>query len=237
MEKRRSSHRRRSLLAVLLTVPLLTAAAPRHGPTIHVACGDEHAIWVVPTSGTQYGSWTHNYVRNRSIAGCTGADNTWSTAHFRSPSDFTDQVEVGWAENYNGLGQKYWEIFYEGQNGGVNCGAYSYFISSGRWDDFRVFQHASGSTTFDTQVNYGSGWVSIGSCAEGFTSGQAAAETGERNASGATDHHTALQYMTSSRSWASWPGNTVGNGSIPNYHYCHMTATEYEILGSGSSCP
>ncbi|MGZ4153204.1 MAG: hypothetical protein ACXVQ0_01850 [Actinomycetota bacterium] len=190
-----------------------------------------------------YGSVNTITVKDHDIAGCS-SPNFFATAQLRNTAG-DKAVEVGYTDTVNGLGQEIWEIFTEGfvNYNSTVCGpTYWYLINPGRDDKFRV-SNVSGTNQFNFSVDYGSGWVSVGSCTQTYSHGWAWGETGRRGgtATGASDDHKNVQFKNSSGTWNSWPNNfetSCGNPCISNWHYDWCSQTRWQIFkdGSGNTC-
>lgn len=209
-------------------------------------CATEETRFVIQNAAGEYAYGSTNVinVKDHDIAGCGGGFNFFATSHLRN-STGDKWVEVGYTDTVNGLGQEIWQIFIEGGINGNNatCGpSFSYLISPGRDDKFRV-TNVPGTNNFNLYVDYGSGWVSIGSCTNTFSHGWAYGETGRYGgtATGAGDDHKSLQYKDSSGTWKNWADNheaACGNPCLSNWHYDWCSTTRYQVFrdGSGNSC-
>src|SRR5262249_33030329 len=142
-----------------------------------------------------YWSWNGIYVFDHDLAGCTYQDDFVATAHMQNTTG-DKWVEVGYVENETGSGSQ-WEVFIEGGiSGNPTCGpTYSYLLDPDHYVTFKV-TNIPGTTSFNFWVDYGSGWVFVGSCDNTFSHGWAFGETSRHGgtATGAKDDHRALHY-------------------------------------------
>lgn len=225
--------------AIGTTILLGWLALPNPG-ALAIDCTTEESIFIEQShSGTSaYGSWNNIDVIDHDIAGCTNfLSNFFATSRIIN-SGGDKWVEVGYTDTLNGIGQEIWEVFWEGGDNfsHATCGPnVSYLLSAGPFVDFRV-RNIPGTTDFTTEVNTGSGWLSVGSCnSMNFSHGWAQGETSRRGgtATGASDDHKNLKYRNVSGTWLAWDDNVQASDSISNWHYFRCTNTRYVTIKDG----
>jgi hypothetical protein len=234
--------RRRLLATSVLTVLWWVVLGP--GLALADCSTPEQNIFVSEVlqqgDGSAYGSLNNIYVFNHDLAGCHPY-NFWATAHLKTFQG-DKWAEVGYDDTLNGLNQEIWDVFLEA---GINydqatCGpTESYFINPNQYVLFKVTNKPN-TTNFNLYVDYGSGWILLGSCDNSFSHGTAMGETGRKGetATGARDDHKGLQYKNSAGTWRSSSDIFVNQDTISNWHYFKCTHTRYVVLkdGTPNSC-
>lgn len=235
-------------IAIQLLGALVLGLLAIQTPAKAADCSDGNEAQVMvqmaPTDVRGRGTAGWNFIKNRELdPACVNSASSaaFSTIHVHN-TGFTQWVEVGWVERWDGCvspsgpcAGKKWDIFVEGSSaggtgfGGFETGPAIPAIDIGTWDRFKVDNvRGTNQWTFYWAQDSAGGtldqicWGFLNSTCQwdaGFEGGYVFGETGRKPANGstgATDHFMNLTYKSCTSetncSWQSWQNSANPTG-------------------------